>query len=481
MSPMRRPAVPLLDRLLGIDVRSLALFRLSLGVILLVDLASRARLLTTNYTDAGAHPRTALASYTVEGTLPSLHALAGSARAEIALFVAAAVAAALLALGWRTRLATFVSWLLLDSLQQRNLMVLDGGDHLLRFLLFWSIFLPLGAWGSLDARRKGPPPSPTVCSPASTALLLQVAGMFFITGLLKTGPEWSDGTAISYAIARKWWILPFGEWLLAHPPLPRLLTPAVRVVEMLAPLLLFSPVATAALRGLGILALWGLLAGLGLGLWLNLFPFIAGAGLLPFLPPVAWDWLARRSAFLRVRAGVSAPPGGARRAAVATVHALVLVLLALVVWVNVRSVSPSVPWPPALARLTAFLHLDQRWTMYAPSPRHIDASFEHHGRLANGAAVDLDRASGGPGWVEVQRAWQDYRFMYFLQKLAAPRWSEPLAAYEQWLCRQWNDGKSGGARLDTIDIVLVIEPIAVGDEPKQPIERRPMGSTLCPR
>lgn len=476
---MNRPRPSLLHRLLGVDVRSLALLRISMGVILLIDLASRARLLTANYTDAGAHPRAVTESYLPAGSLPSPHLWVGSTRAEAALFVVAAVAAALLALGWRTRLATFVSWLLLASLQQRNLMVLDGGDHLLRFLLFWGIFLPLGAWGSLDARRTGPPPRAIVCSPASAALLLQVAGMFFITGLLKTGPEWSDGTAISYAIARKWWILPFGTWILAHPPLPQLLTPTVRGVEMLAPLLLFSPFATAPLRGLGILMLWGLLAGLGFGLWLNLFPFIAGTGLLPFAPPVAWDWLALRLRPLVVRTG-PASPGGARRVAAGLVHAVVLALLALVVWINVRSVNPELPWPPALARVATFLDLDQRWTMYAPSPRHIDASFEHRGRLVDGTVVDLDSTPGGPGWADVERAWRDYRFLYFLQKLAAPRWQAPLAAYERWLCRQWNDGRSDGTRLLSVDVILVVEPIAVGNEPKRPIERHPMGSMLCP-
>jgi hypothetical protein len=225
--------------------------------------------------------------------------------------------------------------------------------------------------------------------------------------------------------------------------------------------------------------LWGLLAGLGLGLWLNLFPFITGAGLLPFVPPGVWDWLAQRLRPLGVRTGPP-PPGGPRRIAAGLVHAVVLALLAVVVWINVRSVSPELPWPPALARVATFLDLDQRWTMYAPSPRHIDASFEHRGRLVNGAAVDLDRTPGGPGWTEVERAWRDYRFLYFLQKLAAPRWQVPLAAYERWLCRKWNDGRGDGTRLLSLDVILVVEPIAVGDEPKRPIERHQMGSMLCP-
>src|SRR5262245_27571930 len=194
--PPMKSRLTLLERLFGVDVRSLAVLRISLGLILLFDLATRARLLTTNYTDAGVHPRAITDSYTAAGGLPSLHMLIGSTRAEAALFAVAAVAAAMLLVGWQTRLATLVSWLLLTSLHQRNQMVLDGGDHLLRFLLFWSIFLPLGAWAALDARRRGPPHRALVVSPASAALLLQVAGMFLLTGLLKTGPEWSDGTAI---------------------------------------------------------------------------------------------------------------------------------------------------------------------------------------------------------------------------------------------------------------------------------------------
>jgi hypothetical protein len=269
--------------LFGIDLRSLASFRIAVALLLLIDIASRLRLLSANYTDMGAHPRSAALSYYAVDQLPSLYMLGGSTRFALALLLVAGVAAVSLGIGWRTRIATAVSWLLLDSLHSRHALLTDGGDHLLRCLLFWSMFLPLGARWSLDARRLGPPASPFVASPASAALLLQVGCVFLVTGLTKTGPEWMDGTAIQYAINRKWWILPFGEWLLAHPTLPRLLTPAVRYYEILGALALFVPFYTVPIRLCAMLGFWGLLAGLGLGIRLNLFPWIA-TGVLVFLP-----------------------------------------------------------------------------------------------------------------------------------------------------------------------------------------------------
>ena len=252
-------------------------------MLLLVDLADRARLLVANYTDAGAHPRAAALTYYQHG-LPSLHLMAGSARAQIALFVLAGVAAALLAVGWRTRIATFVSWFLLGSLHARNELVLDGGDHLLRYLLFWCLFLPLGARWSLDARRRGAAAEP------ARRVLARLGGAA-APGRLRVprdraredGPRMDDRrhrdplrdrpqAGGSCRSANGCWPTRF---------LPELLTPAVRVGGRSSVRCCCSfPFATVPLRLLGIAGFWAMLAGLGLGLKLNLFPFIAGSGLL---------------------------------------------------------------------------------------------------------------------------------------------------------------------------------------------------------
>ena len=51
-----------LEALFGVDVRSLALFRCAVGIILLVDLVERSRWLRENYTDLGILPRSLLAA-----------------------------------------------------------------------------------------------------------------------------------------------------------------------------------------------------------------------------------------------------------------------------------------------------------------------------------------------------------------------------------------------------------------------------------
>jgi len=303
-----------------------------------------------------------------------------------------------------------------------------------------------------------------------------------MTGLLKTGPEWADGTAIRYALSRRWWILPFGEWLLAHPPLPEWMTPAVRFFEMLGPLALFAPVSTAGVRLCMIPAFWGLLAGLGLSLELNLFPWIAGIGMLPFLPGSVWDALGRRDALVRAQHSQAAPgPRGIRCAASLAENAIVLALLAIVIWMNAGAADARLALPGALRRVTAGLLLDQSWQMYAPSPRRVDAWFEHEGRLRNGFPVDLDRATGGAGWTAVERAWDDYRFKYYLQKLVHPKWEEVLAAYGQWLCRRWNLDRRGGARLDTVKLSAVITPIVIGNEETEPPEIWELHGAGCPK
>jgi hypothetical protein len=92
-------------------------------------------------------PRVSLAM----GSTPSVHFLSGQPAFQGALFLLAAVAATAVALGYYTRLAMFLSWYLVISLHDGNPIILHNGDGVLRLLLFWGMFLPLGDHWSLDS------------------------------------------------------------------------------------------------------------------------------------------------------------------------------------------------------------------------------------------------------------------------------------------------------------------------------------------
>ena len=138
---------PFWESLFGVDLRSLALLRIGVSLCLLHDLWDRFPDIVAFYTDAGAFPREAL--YQLEKhdawPYPSLHALSGSYSWELFLFGVQALVNLSYLIGYRTRLCGILSWVLLVSLQNRNHLILHGGDQMVRHLLFWSLLVPVGA------------------------------------------------------------------------------------------------------------------------------------------------------------------------------------------------------------------------------------------------------------------------------------------------------------------------------------------------
>jgi hypothetical protein len=234
------------DNVFSLDLRSLALFRISLALVVLTDLCLRALDLRAHYTDFGLLPRAiTIAEYAPQGFL-SLHFLGGTVFSQVILFLAAALCAVGLLLGYRTRLMTILSWMLLVSLHNRNPMILDAGDVLLRLLLFWAMFLPLGAVYALDGVLT--PPSrrlpERVLSVGTVALILQVCFVYWFTAALKHDPVWrTEGSAVYYALNLDSFATSFGLWLRQFPTLLPPLSFVTLIVEAVGPCLLFLPIA----------------------------------------------------------------------------------------------------------------------------------------------------------------------------------------------------------------------------------------------
>jgi len=279
----------------GIDLRTLALFRIGLAALLLSDLGLRARDLTAHYTDFGIFPRDSLVGYLHPASF-SLHLLNGTVWYQVALFLLAAAAALLLLVGYRTRLALVVSWLLLVSVQNRNPMILSGEDNLIVLLAFWGMFLPLGARYSIDAalNKSEPAKSNAYASVATFALLIQGMSMYFFSALLKSDQQWiPDGTAVYYALQLDYLATPFALWFRQFEGLLHGLTYYVWAVELIGPFLIFCPLFHRQLRALFQIVFITMHIGFFLCLEIGLFPFVSILMNLTFTQGWVWDRLDR--------------------------------------------------------------------------------------------------------------------------------------------------------------------------------------------
>jgi hypothetical protein len=461
---------------LGVDRRALAAFRIALGCILLLDLALRARNLTAFYTDAGVLPRAALATASPLAARLSLHALSGATWAVGALFVVAGVAAVALAVGYRTRLATAVSLLLLASLQARNPFVLNAGDTLLWQLVGAGLLCPLGARWSVDAvRRRGAFPDPSRAGreaagrffgPAS-ALLLAVTVVVYVANAVEKfrGTAWLEGAAVERVFRLTYLHGPLGGYL---PETPALLSAAT--YGWLA-LLVASPLLVASAGRLRAGLAGSLLAAhlsMALTLQIGVFPLISAAALLPVFPPFVWDRVEEavgpaaertRAAAERTRAAAGPAFGRSRRAVefpdrataerAAAVVALVL-LASLLAWNGMTLGLVDAPEPVE----TATDPTDYGWKMFAPDPPTVDALLLATATSADGERVDA--LYGDPVAADRPpsdaRAYPTARWRKYVTLLAAAESPERVDALLAHLCDRPGRGAVDDAASVTVSM-----------------------------
>ncbi|PID62301.1 MAG: HTTM domain-containing protein [Gammaproteobacteria bacterium] len=298
-------------RTFSLDLRSIAVFRMALGALILLDLFLRSFDLATFYTDAGVLPRTQWAQIT-HHLHWSLHAANGQLWFQILLFALSATAALMLLIGYRSRLMAAISFVMLASLLNRNLTLIQGGDILLVVLSFWSMFLPLGARWSVDAAlKKQYQPGDTIeadngaddeeanryLSVVSVAVIFQVLYLYFFTALLKTGAPWTeDFNAAWMTLNLQHFATPVGEFMTNFPLLLKLATVYVLAVEFAAPCIVLLPFAWPRFRLLGLALLASLHVAFILMMHIGLFPLIDFAALSLLLPGAVWQWQLRRRA-----------------------------------------------------------------------------------------------------------------------------------------------------------------------------------------
>ena len=296
MSTSSSATTPWLQNLFGVDVHSLALFRVVLGVVLFCTLASSFCDLGALYTDSGVAPR----SWVMElgnSTRLSLYFLNGSVFFAVILLLIQSVAALMLIVGWRTRLASVISFMLWASLMSRNPAAWTPGDSMIAGLLFWSMFLPLGTLYSADnALTVGEPPAQTqILSWATAGLLVQaISPYFFSTLAAYAAPQPHESMTLYYALNLDQYANAAGHWMLSFPHLLATLSRLFFGLSLIAPLLIFSPILTQTTRFLALLGFLSVQVFVLLFLDAGALPWACIAALCVFPGASIWEFLKRR-------------------------------------------------------------------------------------------------------------------------------------------------------------------------------------------
>lgn len=263
-----------------IDVRQFALLRIAFGYLTAVYLVQLLPFIPAHFSAASWFADTPLPPVLNWGSwslfsLPIDHYAIPYAYAILTLGISAAIA---MMIGWQTRLTTATAWIILVSLWNRNPLLLDGDDAVLKVMLFYLLFAPCGHAWSIDARHT-PQPQRSAIWPLRL-IQFQIALIYFVSGWVKFhSTEWLNGTVLQYVLSHPHYAR-FNLGALFDAPLFSNLLAAITVFirwwELLFPLLLLNRYA----RWLCLLI--GILFHIGLLIFMNLrwFPLI----MLAFYP-----------------------------------------------------------------------------------------------------------------------------------------------------------------------------------------------------
>lgn len=438
-----------LKELFGIDTRSLAIFRIGLSLVLLVDLFIRIQDLSVHYSDEGLLPRSVLIQQFLDNWHLSLHLINGSWQFQFALFILEILFAAMLLLGFQTRLSTILSWILIISLQTRNPLILQGGDTVLRMFLFWGMFLPLGSCWSIDNwLKKNKMDYSQVVSGATVALLLQVCFIYWFSALLKTDATWrQDGTAVWYVFSNEIFATSAARYLLNYPILLQLMTFSTLFLEFFGPFLAFSPIWTGPLRFATVIVFILFHLALNLTMELGIFTYICAVGWLVFLPSWFWETLlsfkqAKICSWEKNKLS----------------NSIAFVFLTYIFLWNLGSAS-ILSLPSQFYVLSSLSRVDQYWDMFAPFPLREDGWFLMPAKLRNGKEIDLLTGITPVNWKHPElcsTCYKNDRWKSLMLNLVFDEQNAvSLSSYANYLLTQWNEKHPYEENLTDFEIVFM--------------------------
>lgn len=332
------------------------------------------------------------------------------------LILAGVVLALLYAAGLFTRLTNILLWIIVVSIQVRMPLLTTGADTLSRVFLFWTMWLPMGAAVSLDARffsRQGfwrkrihqtqtqlaedqqqcPADKFSISSFATAALLIQFIAMYFFSGVAKCNEHWFSGAAIGEALSWDFYVRPQAAVIRDQAAVLTPLTYLVLATELALPFLVFFPGLFRWTRRPAAWLMIGMHLGIAALMTIGTFSAIAITGWVLFFGSAfpttgnSWMWYDNRDTALQPRRILTDSP----RPSATARDLMVGGLLVLVLWWNASPFLPtSSRWSfPAFLRPVIYqTGLHQDFPMFA-QPTTDNWAWTHQATGDSGETIDV--------------------------------------------------------------------------------------------
>jgi len=399
--------------------------------------------------------------------------ISGETWFQILLFLIMGIAAFFVLIGYRTRLFIILSWLLMISLQNRIGIVLSGGDMLLRSLLLFAIFLPLGARFSVDeSQSKHSPPSHAFTSWAGFCLMLQLAFVYlFVIYIRRGGPYWWDGTALHYAFSIDQMTTGLGQWLKYQKDILSVSTYVTMAIEFLGPVLIFVPFATQKIRGAVIPIMIGMHISITFFFQIGLFPWISCVSWFFLIPSFYWDnkkvadFTAKASHyFQQTQLWHLLQQLPASRTSLLPSRRVEWVAIITIIYIfawNMRSTkAPYFNLPKALDPIGRTFRLEQKWNLFAPYPIKNDGWYVMKGVLKSEKEVNLwypDQPVSFDKPLDVASMYTGHRQQKYMMNLWTKNFKSYRLYFGKYICRKWNRFENHKDKLHTFELFYMKE------------------------
>jgi hypothetical protein len=274
------------DHFCTVDTRTLGIFRIATGLLLLTNLYDRigGGNLVSLYSNQGVLPNHyALFLPPAQGYWSVLLGFSSPWEMRF-VFTFVWVIFICYTLGLKTRWMQVLALVAYESVNNRFILIQHGGNVVVNIMLVWSVFLPLGERFSLDAlldslrrhkggepadlnARAGAPTAPTrVAALAYFGFCFNFAAIYFFNALHKGGSSWLEGSTIHYVLWQNRMATHLAAFVRMHEPfwLSPALTWGTLVMEWSLPWLIILPFFKKWLRAVAVLFVNALHGGIAL-------------------------------------------------------------------------------------------------------------------------------------------------------------------------------------------------------------------------